>query len=106
MYIVYILQSIKDGEHYTGYTMNIEKRLKEHNSGKTESTKRRRPFKVIHVESYQEKEEAKNRERFLKSGQGREELKKILAGAVPHPPSAGKSGKGEEICISYIYCKV
>jgi putative endonuclease len=83
MYIVYVLESLKDGKHYTGYTVNIEKRFKEHNSGKTESTKRQRPFKLVHTESYHSKEEAEDREQFLKSGRGRQELKSIISGAVP-----------------------
>jgi putative endonuclease len=83
MYTVYILQSIRDGKRYIGYTKDFERRLKEHNSGKTESTRRRRPFKVMYTETYSTKEEAKKREQFFKSGRGREELNRILSGAVP-----------------------
>jgi putative endonuclease len=83
MYTVYVLRSLRDRKHYTGYSSGVDKRLFEHNSGKTESTKRRRPFELIYSEQYQSKDEAKKRERFLKSGKGREELKKLLNGAVP-----------------------
>ena len=83
MYIVYVLCSLKDGKHYTGYTIDLTRRLKEHNSGKTESTKRRRPFEIVHTEEFGSEEEAKKREKYLKSGKGREELNKILSGAVP-----------------------
>ncbi len=83
MFTVYVLQSLKDGKHYTGYTSDLTRRLKEHNSGKTESTKRRRPFDVMYTEEFQTEDEAKQRERFFKTGKGREELKKILSGAVP-----------------------
>jgi putative endonuclease len=83
MYTVYILQSIRDRKRYIGYTKDFERRLKEHNSGKTESTRRRRPFKVMYTETYSTKEEAKKREQFFKSGRGREELNRILSGAVP-----------------------
>jgi putative endonuclease len=89
MYSVYVLVSLKDGKHYTGSTSNLERRIKQHNQGKTESTRRRRPFKLIYQEEHLEKEEAEERERFLKSGKGREELKQLLSGAVPHPPKAG-----------------
>ena len=61
----------------------VEKRLKEHNSGKTISTRLRRPFIVIYREEYASEDDAKLREKFFKSGKGREELKKILFGAVP-----------------------
>ena len=83
MYTVYVLRSLRDRKHYTGYSSGVDKRLFEHNSIKTESTKRRRPFELIYSEQYQSKDEAKKRERFLKSGKGREELKKLLNGAVP-----------------------
>jgi len=99
MYYVYILRSLKDGKHYTGYTENLERRFREHNSGKTRSTKWRRPFEIIHFEEYSTKEEAEKREKYLKSGKGREEIKLILSrnkdnvDAVPHPPEVGRSGR-------------
>jgi putative endonuclease len=95
MYTVYVLKSLKDGKQYTGSTEDLERRLKEHNAGKTASTRRRRPFVLVHTEEYESREAAEDRERYLKTGKGREELKKLLIGAVPHPPAAGKSGKGE-----------
>jgi putative endonuclease len=78
MYTVYVLQSLKDGKHYTGSTSDLDRRLKEHNDGKTESTKRRRPFVVVYTEVYAGKEEAEKREKFFKTGKGREELKSRL----------------------------
>ena len=83
MYVVYVLRSLKDGKHYVGYTSDLECRTKEHNSGKTKSTRLRRPFELVYHEEYEEKEQAEDREQFFKSGRGREELKRILAGAVP-----------------------
>jgi putative endonuclease len=83
MYKVYVLKSLKNGKNYTGYSSDVNRRLVEHNSGKTESTRRRRPFELLYSEQYQSEEEAKKRERVLKSGKGREELKKLLTGAVP-----------------------
>ena len=107
MYTVYVLRSLKDNKQYVGYTSNFKRRFAEHNAGRTESTKRRRPFIVIHTEQYGTQAEAKDREEYLKTGKGREELKRILSGAVPHPPSAGKSGKGEIVgCTQYTYCGV
>lgn len=44
---VYILKSVKDGKQYIGSSRDIEKRLKEHNDGKVESTKFRRPMLLI-----------------------------------------------------------
>lgn len=66
-YFVYILLSGKDGKLYTGCTTNLKKRLQKHNSGKVSSTSTRRPFTIIHSESFENKGAAFNRERFLKS---------------------------------------
>ena len=41
------------------------------------------PFEVIYTEDYETRMEAETREKFLKSGKGREELKKLIIGAVP-----------------------
>ena len=82
-YTVYVLRSLKDGKHYTGFTSDLDRRLKEHNSGKTASTKRRRPFVVLYTETYDSKPEAAKREKFFKTSKGRDELKNQLIGAVP-----------------------
>ena len=87
LYYVYVLKSLKDQKNYTGSTDFVLKRLKEHNAGKTESTKRRRPLELLYHESYNTREEAEQRETYLKSGKGREELKDILRGAIDPPPS-------------------
>ena len=77
-FIVYVLFSLKDKKLYIGYTTNLDLRLKEHNSGRVTSTKNRRPFKLIYHEVFINKEDAKAREVFMKSGFGRNELKKAL----------------------------
>ena len=83
MYTVYVLKSLKDGNRYTGYTKDLRRRLNEHNSGKTVSTRLRRPFTLIYQEEFATKELAEAREKYFKSGIGREELDRILIGAVP-----------------------
>jgi len=82
-YHVYILISQKDNKHYTGFTNDLTRRLKEHEQGIVKSTKNRRPLKLIYTESYPVKEEATKREKFFKSGKGREDLKKILNTLAP-----------------------
>jgi putative endonuclease len=67
MFFVYILKSLKDGSTYIGYSEDIEKRLKEHNSGKTRSIKHKTPFEIVYVEEYQSKTEARKREFKLKN---------------------------------------
>lgn len=78
MHCVYVLQSKKDKKLYTGYSKNSVKRLVEHNSGKVASTQNRTPFKLIYCEFFVNKEDALNREEFLKTGWGRNQLNKIL----------------------------
>ena len=68
----------KNGKHYIGYTEDLEIRLLSHNLGKVRSTKAHKPYKVIYKEEYIDKTEARKREIFLKSGQGREQLKSKL----------------------------
>jgi len=67
MHYLYILQSIKDNGFYIGITENIEKRLKDHNYGKTKSTKNRRPFRLIYSEQFNNRLEARTREIELKT---------------------------------------
>lgn len=75
MYYVYILFSEKDGKLYTGFTPDLKERIKKHNSGYVLATKNRRPLKLIYYESYSTELDAKRREKFLKGGKGKEELK-------------------------------
>lgn len=77
-FFVYVLFSLKDKKLYIGYTTNLELRLMEHKSGRVTSTKKRRPLQLIFYEVFIEKEDAKAREVFLKSGFGRDQLKKAL----------------------------
>jgi len=95
MFTVYILKSLKDGKRYIGYTSDIERRLKEHNAGKTKSTKFRRPFVLMYKEEFSTQEEAERRELLLKSGKGREELNKTLPCTVSLLHTLGNSGKNE-----------
>jgi len=74
-YFVYVLESIKDQKIYIGQTDNMNRRLKEHNAGKVFSTKGRRPLKLKSCEIFSSREEAVQREKFLKSGCGREFVK-------------------------------
>ena len=75
MYYIYIIKSLKDLGYYIGSTDNINKRLKEHNQGKTKSIKHRIPFILKYTEEYSAKKEAKQREIKLKNNyQARKEL--------------------------------
>ena len=74
-YFVYVIKSLKESRLYKGQTHNIEKRMIEHNSGKTKSTKGYLPWELVYFESFKTKEDALLREKYLKTGIGREFLK-------------------------------
>ena len=78
MYFVYVLRSLRTGRSYVGFTTNLLQRLAQHNSGITKSTKNRGPWELVHQEVFQTRAEAMRRERYWKSGRGREELKPIV----------------------------
>ena len=74
MFKVYVLISKSHGTRYIGYTEHLNKRVAEHNKGKCKYTKTRIPWDLIYFEEYESRAEAMNREKFLKSGQGRKFL--------------------------------
>ena len=78
MWYIYILKSLKNNRLYTGSTNDIERRLKEHNSGQSKYTKLTKPFELVYKESFEERLEARRRELFLKTGKGRELLKSLI----------------------------
>ena len=59
-------------------TSNLENRLYAHNHGIKGWTLRGRPWALIHSENYETKMQAENRERFLKTGVGREYIQKTI----------------------------
>ena len=87
MYTVYVLLSMSKGKHYIGQTQDLERRLREHEQGIAGYTRNRGPWELIYEERLETRSEAMIRERFLKSGQGREWLKRKLGGREG-PPSA------------------
>jgi putative endonuclease len=77
-WFVYALRSLKDRNLYIGISRTPEKRVEIHNKGKTDSTKDRRPFVLIHKESCNSLKEAREKEKYYKSGFGREVLKNLI----------------------------
>jgi putative endonuclease len=79
MYYTYVLQSINSHTLYYGSSNNPDVRLAEwHNKGKVRYTKGHMPWKLVHKEEFTTRSEAMKREKFFKSGQGREYIKNIL----------------------------
>ncbi len=74
MFYVYVLRSLKTGRRYVGQTNDLWRRFQEHESGMTESIKHQTPFAIERVELHADRIGAIKRERWLKSGVGREWL--------------------------------
>ncbi len=83
MFYVYVLQSESTKRYYTGFTADLEHRIGQHNAGLTKSTKNRGPWKLVYAEKQGSRAAAMARERFLKSGQGREDLAELIASWRP-----------------------
>ncbi len=76
-YAVYVLFSDNYNKHYTGFTTNLQQRLLSHNELGKDWTKSYRPWRVIHVKEVATKQEAMQYEKWLKTGTGRDFIKKL-----------------------------
>ena len=78
MYYVYILRSLDKNVFYKGFTDNLERRLKQHNSGYCQTTRNLVPLELVYVQICETRGEARNLERYLKSGSGREIIQELI----------------------------
>ena len=76
-YYVYVLEN-PESNLYIGFTNDLKKRFKEHNLGLNFSTRKHRPWFLIHYEAYRDKKDAARREGYLKTSQGSRLLKRML----------------------------
>lgn len=81
---VYVLLSEKDGKFYTGYSEDLKGRFEAHKKGRVDSTRERRPLRLIYSEACGDRRDAMKRERYLKTYHGklflRNRLKSYLTG--------------------------
>ena len=75
MVFVYVLVSQTDNRLYVGMSGDVNKRLNDHQNGRVRSTKPFRPWIVLHTEAFPDREAAREREKYLKSGYGKQWLK-------------------------------
>jgi putative endonuclease len=101
-FVVYVLQSQYDGKRYIGLTSNLDSRINNHNQGKVFSTRGRRPFKLLYTESYSSRIEARNREKYFKSGAGRRFLNKVLGINKGNEQAGGKSLQAYQVPMNNI----
>jgi len=78
-YFVYVIESA-EGSRYTGQTPDLERRLKEHNGGNSHSTKHGSSWRIVYHEQFGTRGEAMKREKYLKTGAGRDFLKRHFRG--------------------------
>ena len=78
MFWVYVLVSDKTNRRYVGSTQDVAARLVQHNLGQSKSTRHGAPWRLVYQEAFATRAEATQRERYFKTGKGREELTRIL----------------------------
>ena len=82
MFVVYILRSESSGKTYIGQTDNLGRRLSEHNDPAQNrnkfTSKNKGPWKLIHSEEFETRSDAMRREKWLKTGVGRDWIKQNL----------------------------
>ena len=78
MYFIYVLASEMAQKSYVGSTDDVERRLGEHNEGRGASTSKYRPWRILYTETFVTREEALEREKYLKSRSGRRFLKRVV----------------------------
>tara|TARA_B110000037_G_C16647379_1_gene313066 strand:- start:26 stop:280 length:255 start_codon:yes stop_codon:yes gene_type:complete len=79
MHFVYVLKSDNHWRFYLGMTRDVVRRIQEHNKGYTKSTKGCKSWTLFFFEEFETREEARTREKVLKSGVGKEYIKKKWA---------------------------
>jgi len=77
MFHVYVLRSEKTGRRYVGSCEDVGDRLRRHNAGDSKATSHGIPWKLIRVEEFLTRSAAMNRERYYKTGRGRDELDRL-----------------------------
>ena len=78
MHYVYILYSERIDRYYVGRTGNIEKRIDDHNAGRSTYTRQGRPWKIVYQEEFEEKTEAIDREIEIKKRKSRRYIEKLV----------------------------
>ena len=78
MFCAYVIKSLAHDFFYKGHCENLEERIKQHNSGMTESIRPYIPFSLCYFEEFTTREEAIKREKYFKTAAGRRFLKKMV----------------------------
>jgi len=79
MFHVYVLKSAKTGRRYIGSCENLDDRLRRHNAGDSKATRHGAPWTLIYTETFTTRREALEKERYYKTGAGRDKLDRLRA---------------------------
>jgi putative endonuclease len=77
MFYCYVLRSQKTGRRYVGSWENLSDRVRRHNAGESKATRYNVPWVLVHSERFSTRSEAAQRERYYKTGRGRDELDRV-----------------------------
>ncbi len=77
MFYCYVLRSVKTGRRYVGSCEDLAERVRRHNAGESKATKHGVPWILVRSESFMTRSEAALRERYYKTGRGRDELDEL-----------------------------
>ena len=83
---VYIMQSQRNSRYYIGHTVDLARRLRDHNADKVKATRHLRPWTLIHAEELTNATAARQREWYLKRLKSRRALEAIMDSALVDPP--------------------
>jgi putative endonuclease len=85
MYYIYAISSVDRNYIYVGMTEHLEERVKRHNTGRERTTRAYAPFILLFTEEVDcSRIEARKREKYWKSGIGKEKLRKIRNKNIPN----------------------
>src|SRR5438270_8825208 len=82
MFYVYVLKSAKTGRRYVGSCQNVGERVRRHNAAQSKATRHGIPWKLIRTEGFLSRQEAIIKERYYKTGRGRDELDRLPSPAA------------------------
>lgn len=92
MFYTYILRNYQSGRYYIGYTTDLKNRIKEHRSGKVQSTKSDLHYELEWYCAFKTEKQALLFERYLKSGSGIAFMKKRFFKSIVALENVNDSG--------------
>jgi putative endonuclease len=96
-HFVYVLCSIRNGRYYTGFSVDPEARLIDHNNGKVSATRYLRPWVIAYIERCADATAARKREYEIKSMKSRPYIERLIAEAAERRDLPDASGRSSQL---------